>query len=195
MKQPLGMEAPDLTQTIVDTLNQPEVQQSMASVLNKLPKLVELMTQLENTLDFANSVVSDEASLGYLFKGLKDDLPNMEVNYETLNAAMVLVNKLPKLVHYIEVLEPWIDFAAGVLADTESMKYLTDGVGSLVESTVGKGKTYYEEAKQRASQDTTPVGVFTLMKLLKDPTVQSSVKVAKSFLEVMEERKQARATS
>ncbi len=194
MKQPLVTEAPDLTQTIADTLKQPEVQESMVTALNKLPKLVELMMQLENTLDFASSIVSDEASLGYLFKGLKDDLPNIEANYETLNAAMVLVSKLPKFVRYFEVLEPWIDFVAGVLADTESLQSLTDGVGSAVQSTVGKGKTYFEEAKQRASQDTTPVGVFTLLKLLKNPTVQNTVKVAKSFLEVMEERKQVRAT-
>ncbi|QSO46332.1 hypothetical protein [Alicyclobacillus mengziensis] len=155
---------------------------------------MDYVASLENTLDFFSSLASDKDSLNYLLNGLKQDLPKLELNDETLSAAVTLMNKLPKLVRYIEAVEPFLDFASGVLADETSLRYLTTEMGRMtepVQSTLDQGKSLLEEAKRRAKKDGTQIGVFTLVKLLRSPTVQTSIKVAKSALEVIDEKKQA----
>ena len=198
MQQASEQQSLNVAADIEETLNRSDVQQSIVAALNKLPKFMEQLNQLENTVDFAASALSDETSLAFLLRGLKDDLPDIEANHQTLSAIISLVNKLPKLVRYLEVLEPWIDFAVDVLADDGSVQHLTQGVNSLVEpiqSTVGKGRNILEDGKRRASADASHVGVFTLLKLLKEPTLQRGIKVAKSCLEVLEEEKKVAATS
>ena len=161
---------------------------------SKDERMTDGVASLENALDFALSLASDKQSLDYLLRGLKQDLPTLELNYETLSAAATLVNKLPKLVHYIETVEPYIDFAASVLADEASLRYLTTEMGRLTEpiqSSLKQGKSLLDEAKSRAKNDGTQVGVFTFVKLLRYPSVQASLKVAKSLLDVIEDKKHA----
>ena len=45
---------------VLDQLLKPEVQQSLTTLLEELPKLTELITLMTNTYDFAQSVATDE---------------------------------------------------------------------------------------------------------------------------------------
>jgi uncharacterized protein YjgD (DUF1641 family) len=46
------------------------------------------------------------------------------------------------------------------------------------------------EASDRSQADTTTVGLFGILKMLKDPQVQKTLRFAQAFLEVMAERQQ-----
>ncbi len=186
----------DVQQQIGQVLDKVEVQQALVTALDKLPMFMEQMVSFERSLGFVSSVLSDKESMKYVIEGLQDDSPMVNLNHETLGAGIALLNKLPKLLQYLEVLEPWVEFAIGVLQDEDSMRYLTTEVGALtqpIQSTVDKGRSLLQDAKRKAAKDNSQMGVFTLVKLLRDPTLQEGLKLAKAVLEVIEERKQVLA--
>lgn len=119
-----------------DVLNQllkPEVQESLTTLVDQLPKLTEMMTLLTKSYEFAQSVATDEI--------LKND---------TVNA-------------------------------------VTEMAGPVVGSAKNLAATAIE-AKDRASESQEVIGLFGLVKMLKDPQVQSVFRFVNAFLQVNAER-------
>lgn len=121
-------------QDLLDQLLKPEVQESLSTLVEQLPKLTEAVTLLTKAYDLAQLVATDEV--------LKSD---------TVNAVK-------------EVAEPVIG-----------------SVKNLASAAI--------EAKERADEATEAVGLFGVLKLLKDPEVQKLLRFANAFLQIQAERK------
>lgn len=118
---------------ILEQLLQPEVQQSLTTLVEQLPKLTELMTILTKSYDFAQSVATDEV--------LKNDT---------------------------------------VAAITEIVEPVKETVKTVAQTAI--------EAKDRADSSTEIIGLFGLLKMLKNPQAQKLFRFANAYLQISEER-------
>ncbi|EWH20050.1 DUF1641 domain-containing protein [Bacillus sp. GM2] len=118
---------------LIDQLLKPEVQESLTTLVDQLPKLTELVNILTKSYDFAQSVATDEV--------LKND---------TVGAIT-------------EILEPVKDTAKEIAATAI-------------------------EAKDRADESNEVIGLFGLLKMLKDPQAQKLFRFVQSYLQIMSER-------
>ncbi|MCY7769488.1 DUF1641 domain-containing protein [Bacillus haynesii] len=118
---------------LIDQLLKPEVQESLTTLVDQLPKLTELVNILTKSYDFAQSVATDEV--------LKND---------TVGAIT-------------EILEPVKDTTKEIAATAI-------------------------EAKDRADESNEVIGLFGLLKMLKDPQAQKLFRFVQSYLQIMSER-------
>lgn len=118
---------------VLDQLLKPEVQESLTTLVEQLPKLTELVNILTKSYDFAQTVATDEV--------LKSD---------TVGAIQELV-------------EP-----------------VKDTVKSMAATAI--------EAKDRAEESNEVIGLFGLLKLLKDPQAQKMFRFVNAYLQVSAER-------
>ncbi|WP_243525108.1 DUF1641 domain-containing protein [Bacillus pseudomycoides] len=118
---------------VLDQLLKPEVQESLTTLVEQLPKLTELVNILTKSYDFAQTVATDEV--------LKSD---------TVGAIQ-------------EIVEP-----------------VKDTVKSMAATAI--------EAKDRAEESTEVIGLFGLLKLLKDPQAQKMFRFINAYLQVSAER-------
>jgi uncharacterized protein YjgD (DUF1641 family) len=119
---------------VLDQLLKPEVQESLNTLVEQLPKLTELVNILTKSYDFAQSVATDDV--------LKND---------TVSA-------------FSEIATPVVGSVKGLAANAI-------------------------EAKDRAEANTDVIGLFGLLKMMKDPQAQKLFRFAQAFLEVSSERK------
>jgi uncharacterized protein YjgD (DUF1641 family) len=114
---------------ILDQLLKPEVQESLTTLVDQLPKLTELVTVLTKSYDFAQSVATDEV--------LKND---------TVSAIK-------------EIADP-----------------VTDTVKQIAATAI--------EAKDRAEESNEVIGLFGLLRMLKDPQAQKLFRFVNAYLEI-----------
>lgn len=179
-------------EALVEVLSDAKVQAALVTALEKLPAMMEQYNELEKTIEFVRNFVKDTDSVQYMLGALKADLPDVNMNRDTLNATLTLVDKLPKLVETINAIEPMAEFVQAVLNDRQSLENLVRGAEDLVKpakDTLQEGLSIVAEAKKRAADDRIPVGIFSLLKLLKDPTVQYGIHFAQAMVAVLGERK------
>ncbi|PCD06152.1 hypothetical protein CMV16_18370 [Peribacillus simplex] len=119
---------------VLDQLLKPEVQESLNTLVEQLPKLTELVNILTKSYDFAQSVATDDV--------LKND---------TVSAIS-------------EIATPVVHSVKGLAANAI-------------------------EAKDRAEANTDVIGLFGLLRMMKDPEAQKLFRFAQAFLEVSAERK------
>ena len=118
---------------VLDQLLKPEVQESLTTLVEQLPKLTELVNLLTKSYDIAQSLATDEV--------LKND---------TVGAIT-------------EIATPVVDSVKGLAATAI-------------------------EAKDRADVSNEVIGLFGLLKMIKDPQVQKLFRFANAFLQVSAER-------
>ncbi|MGE5700954.1 MAG: DUF1641 domain-containing protein [Clostridia bacterium] len=118
---------------VLDQLLKPEVQESLTTLVNQLPKLTELVTILTKSYDFAQAVATDEI--------LKSD---------TVGAIKDVVDPVKESVKQI---------AATAI-----------------------------EAKDRAEASTEVIGLFGLVRMLKDPQAQKLFRFVNAYLQISAER-------
>lgn len=118
---------------VLDQLLKPEVQESLTTLVEQLPKLAELTTLLTKSYDFAQSIATDEI--------LKND---------TVGA-------------------------------------ITEIAGPVVGSAKSLAATAVE-AKDRSEGTQEVIGLFGLLKMIKDPQVQQVFRFVNAFLQVNAER-------
>jgi uncharacterized protein YjgD (DUF1641 family) len=119
-----------------------------------------------------------------------DDLVR-SYNIETIESLVGLLEKLPKILKLVEQLENLIDFATAVLADQQTLDYATASIKSYTEPVLKKGQqglSLVKEIQQQAQATTKPVKLFTIMKWLKDPNVQQSLKFVQATLTVLNKK-------
>ncbi|PFQ64517.1 hypothetical protein COK18_12045 [Bacillus cereus] len=118
---------------VLDQLLKPEVQESLTTLVEQLPKLTELVNILTKSYDFAQTVATDEV--------LKSDT---------------------------------------VGAITELVEPVKDTVKSMAATAI--------EAKDRADESNEIIGLFGLLKLLKDPQAQKMFRFVNAYLQISAER-------
>ncbi|MEC2941832.1 DUF1641 domain-containing protein [Bacillus cereus] len=118
---------------VLDQLLKPEVQESLTTLVEQLPKLTELVNILTKSYDFAQTVATDEV--------LKSDT---------------------------------------VGAITELVEPVKNTVKSMAATAI--------EAKDRAEESNEVIGLFGLLKLLKDPQAQKMFRFVNAYLQISAER-------
>ncbi|GGG71480.1 DUF1641 domain-containing protein [Paenibacillus radicis (ex Gao et al. 2016)] len=107
----------------------------------------------------------------------------------------VLVENLPKLAEMVTLLTKAYDVASTVANDKVLVNDMIHGAGDFIKPIADKAKGLASaavEANDRAQADASAtIGLFGLLKMLKDPQVQSSFRFAQAFLTVLSERKGA----
>lgn len=107
---------------------------------------------------------------------------------ESLN---VLAANLPKLAEMSTLLTKTYDFAQSVATDEVLKKDTVSAISEMSMPVVDSTKKVAQialEAKERAEVSNETIGVFGLMKMLKDPQVQKMFRFVNAFLEVTNER-------
>ncbi|WP_019244287.1 MULTISPECIES: DUF1641 domain-containing protein [Bacillus] len=118
---------------VLDQLLQPEVQESLTTLVEQLPKLTEMVNTLTKSYEFMQLVMTDDV--------LKKD---------TFGAITDIIDPVKDSVKHI---------AANAI-----------------------------EAKDRAAESNEVIGLFGLLKLIKDPQAQKLFRFINAYLEVSEER-------
>lgn len=119
---------------VLDQLLKPEVQESLTTLVEQLPKLTELVSLLTKSYDFAQSIATDDV--------LKNDT---------------------------------------VSAITEIAEPVIGSVKNLAATAI--------EAKDRADSSIEVIGLFGLLKLVKDPEAQKLFRFINAFLQISGENK------
>lgn len=188
MKNENAQEGGDLLQLMTE-LERPEVQQSLASLLNKLPEFEKSIDSIGNAVQFGKAVFEDQTSI----EKYDQLLSTYNLNMETITAIVTLLEKLPKLVKLMEQLEDILEFVTAVIQDKQSVEYLISNVKEYAEPWVQKGKgglSLFEEVQSRMECNPQNVKFFSLVKWLKDPMVQKGLCYVQATMEVLNERTQ-----
>lgn len=124
----------------------------------------------------------------------KLDVLDQLMKPEVQESLTVLVDALPKLAEMVTLATKAYDFAQSVASDKVLINDFAHGIGEFVKPVQEKAKGIASaaiEAGERAQADAgSTVGLFAMLKMLKDPEVQKTLRFAQAFLAVMAERKQ-----
>ncbi|GIP21993.1 DUF1641 domain-containing protein [Paenibacillus sp. J22TS3] len=135
----------------------------------------------------AEEAVASQAVPSEAGKELLDQLMKPEVQQSLL----VLVDQLPKLTEMMGALTTAYDFAQSIAKDPVFVNDLKHGFSEFATPVVSKVKGVAAaaiEANDRAQADNSTIGVFGLLKILKDPNVQKSLRFTQAFLDTLSER-------
>jgi len=122
----------------------------------------------------------------------KNDILDQLLKPEVQESLTVLVEQLPKLTELVNILTKSYDIAQSLATD-EVLK--NDTVGAIKElaepvtATVKSVAATAIEAKDRADESTEVIGLFGLLKMLKDPQAQKLFRFIHAFLEISSEQK------
>ncbi len=110
---------------------------------------------------------------------------------EVQESLTMLVENLPKLTEMVTLLTKTYDFAQSVATDRVLIDDLAGGMQEIVKPIQEKAKDYAAaaiEANDRAQADANTIGLFGLLRMLKDPQVQKMFRFGQAFLDVLAER-------
>ncbi|MEC0130732.1 MULTISPECIES: helical membrane plugin domain-containing protein [Paenibacillus] len=110
---------------------------------------------------------------------------------EVQESLTVLVEQLPKLTELVGMLTKSYDFVQTVAADDVLKSDTVSAIKELAEPVVHSAKNMAAtviEAKDRANESNEVIGLFGLMKLLKDPQAQKLFRFVNAYLQVAGER-------
>lgn len=178
--------------TCLEEFADPEVQEAIITLIRKLPKIKDAVMTAERGIEFVASVASDKQSINSLFSRAEKELSHFNVDKDTILSLIALLEKLPKLVPMVSALEKAADFINDIAKDKQSQQYLMNGAIELISPVMDRvqnGVSVVQEAKERAAKNNHNVSVLDLLKLLKDPTVQKSLRFIQAILQVVAERK------
>jgi len=120
------------------------------------------------------------------------DLLDQLLKPEVQASLTTLVEQLPKLAEVVTLLTKAYDLAQLVATDDVLKSDTVSAVKEMTEPVIGSVKNIAAtaiEAKDRADDTNETVGIFGLLKLLKDPETQKVLRFANAFLAVQSERK------
>ncbi|GGH21747.1 DUF1641 domain-containing protein [Paenibacillus segetis] len=133
----------------------------------------------------------------------EQDSPKVSVTNEHLNvldqllkpevqeSLTVLVNQLPQITQLINVLTKSYDFVQSVATDDVLKSDTVGAIKELSEPVIGSVKNMAAtviEAKDRADASQETIGVFGLMKMMKDPQAQKLFRFVNAYLQIANER-------
>lgn len=110
---------------------------------------------------------------------------------EVQESLTILVQQLPKLTEIVGVLTKSYDFAQSVATDevlkNDTVAAITEMVDPVKDTVKGIAATAIE-AKDRADESNEVIGLFGLLKMLKDPQAQKLFRFVNAYLQVSAER-------
>lgn len=143
------------------------------------------MSETTNQLQAEQPAVSQE----------KLDVLDQLLKPEVQESITALVNELPKLTEMVTTLTKVYDLVQSLASDQVLKNDIVGAVGEIATPVVNSAKGLAAtaiEAKDRASESTETVGLFGIIRLLKEPQVQQLFRFANAFLQVNEEHKQVK---
>lgn len=114
---------------------------------------------------------------------------------EVQESLTVLVNQLPQITQLIQVLTKSYDFVQSVATDDVLKSDTVGAIKELSEPVIGSVKNMAAtviEAKDRANESQEVIGVFGLMKMMKDPQAQKLFRFVNAYLQIANERNQVK---
>ncbi len=111
---------------------------------------------------------------------------------EAQEALVALVDQLPKIVEMMATLTQVHDVAKKVATDRVLIEDTITGLQEVIKPLEEKAKFVAAaaiEANERADNDNTTIGIFGLMKMLKDPEIQRLLRFGQAYLDVLGEKK------
>ena len=112
---------------------------------------------------------------------------------EVQESLTVLVDQLPKLTELVGVLTKSYDFVQTVASDEVLKNDTVSAIKELAEPVTHSVKNMAAtviEAQDRANESKEVIGIFGLMKMLKDPQAQKMFRFLNAYLQVAGERNQ-----
>nr|WP_106781696.1 DUF1641 domain-containing protein [Lysinibacillus timonensis] len=125
-------------------------------------------------------------------KANSQDLLEQLLKPEVQQSLTTLVEQLPKLTELVTILTKAYDLAQLVATDDVLKSDTVSAIKEVAEPVVGTVKNVAQvaiEAKDRADASNEVVGIFGILKLMKDPEVQKVFRFANAYLQVVAERK------
>ncbi|RKN85905.1 DUF1641 domain-containing protein [Paenibacillus ginsengarvi] len=122
----------------------------------------------------------------------REDVLDQLMKPEVQQSLTVLVENMPKLAEMVTLMTKAYDFVQGLTTDQVLIDDLKGGMDEFVKPITEKAKGIASaaiEAGDRAHAESATIGLFGLLKMLKDPQVQQSLRYAQAFLEVLGERR------
>jgi len=137
------------------------------------------------------------ASVEVAAKNVRGELDVLDqlLKPEVQKSLTELVENLPKLAEMVTLMTKAYDLAQTVANDRVLIDDLKGGLEEFVKPIGEKAKGIAAaavEASDRAHSESTTIGLFGILKMLKDPQVQSTLRFAQAFLAVMAERQNQR---
>ncbi|WP_062305658.1 DUF1641 domain-containing protein [Alicyclobacillus sendaiensis] len=178
-------------------LGDPDFQAKFVRVIERLAEWDEALGDLPAAISFGRELVQDRESMRYLMESASEEIP-LRVDRDTLVAIVDLLNALPTLVALMRPLLQLAEFAKAVFEDRASVEYLVTSLTSeweTMQRRLQEVRAIAQEAGRMAEQDRTPVTVWSLIRLLKEPVVQKGLRYAKAFLQAAQERDDASTLS
>ncbi|MGF9712849.1 DUF1641 domain-containing protein [Paenibacillus naphthalenovorans] len=123
----------------------------------------------------------------------KPDVLDQLLKPEVQESLTVLVDQLPKLTEMMTLLTKTYDLVQKVATDRVLIQDMVGGIQEVVKPLEEKAKAIASaaiEANDRAQQSDATIGLFGMLKLLKDPELQRILRFAQAYLDIMNERKQ-----
>ncbi|ALS24328.1 MULTISPECIES: DUF1641 domain-containing protein [Paenibacillus] len=123
----------------------------------------------------------------------KPDVLDQLLKPEVQESLTVLVDQLPKLTEMMTLLTKTYDLVQKVATDRVLIQDMVGGIQEVVKPLEEKAKAIASaaiEANDRAEQSDATIGLFGMLKLLKDPELQRMLRFAQAYLDIMNERKQ-----
>jgi uncharacterized protein YjgD (DUF1641 family) len=122
----------------------------------------------------------------------REDVLDQLMKPEVQQSLTVLVENMPKLAEMVTLMTKAYDFVQSVSTDRVLIEDLKGGMDEFVKPITEKAKGIASaaiEAGDRSQAESSTIGLFGLLKMLKDPQVQQSLRYAQAFLEVLGERR------
>ncbi|WP_453995887.1 DUF1641 domain-containing protein [Bacillus nitroreducens] len=122
----------------------------------------------------------------------KSDVLDQLLKPEVQESLTTLVEQLPKLTEAVNLLTKAYDLAQLVSTDEVLKNDTVSAIKEFSEPVIGSVKSIAAtaiEAKDRADASEDVIGLFGVLKLLKDPEAQKMLRFVSAFLEVQAERK------
>ena len=110
---------------------------------------------------------------------------------EVQNSLNALVEQLPKLTEMVTVLTEYYDVAQSLATDEVLKNDTVGAIKEVAEPVIGTVKNVAAtaiEAKDRADESTEVIGLFGMLKMLKDPQAQKLFRFMRSYLDILSER-------
>jgi len=122
------------------------------------------------------------------------DISEVLLDEDVEQSLVTLLEQLPKLTSIISMAST----AAGLLQEAVTDPELMDIAKDMTKEKLAPLQSRWLEAKEilrdtrlQAEQDTAYIGVFGLLRILKDPQVQKSLRYIQAFLRTLEARQSA----
>lgn len=121
----------------------------------------------------------------------KQDILDQLLKPEVQDSLTTLVEKLPQLTELVDLMTKSYDVAKAVATDetlkNDTSEFMKEIAGPVTSSAKNMAATIIE-AKDLASKNTETIGLFGLMKMIKDPEAQRIFRFLSAYLEISGQR-------